>query len=283
MKDNLKKALRTLQTSFPRLVETKFAAMRFCRRKFRLLYEQDFGALALFPDSSTTLLLDVGANRGQSTDSMLLKTKNARIQLFEPNPMLSDRLRELYQANERVSVHRFGLGDNTVEQMLYIPYYRKWMFDGLASFDRDAASMWLQSRVFFYRERYLSVQGVRTKIRRLDDLNLSPFFIKLDIQGYEFQALKGGEATIRTHEPILLIESPEERIIDFLAVFGYRSYAFRRGVFFPGTCGDLNTFFMTASKSFYVKDRIAEGRTLTASKEGCVALPVDGEPEIPGG
>jgi len=60
-----------------------------------------------------------------------------------------------------------------------------------------------------------------TSGRRLDELGLAPFFIKLDIQGYEYRALLGGERTIRTHEPVLLIESPDEQTIEFLAKLGY--------------------------------------------------------------
>lgn len=188
---------------------------------------------------------------------MLLKTKNARIQLFEPNPLLSMKLERLYRENERVSVHSFGLGDDTTEHVLYVPYYKKWMFDGLASFDREAARTWLKGRVFFYRDQNLSIREVRTIVRTLDELELAPFFIKLDIQGFEFQALKGGENTLKTHEPVLLIESPDERTTNYLEAFGYRCYAFRRGTFIPDICGELNTFFMTESKSVFVKEQIA--------------------------
>lgn len=257
MNKNVKIALRTLQTNFPFLLDTKFAFMRIYRKKLGILHEADFGALSFFPDTCRTLFLDVGANRGQSTDSMLMKTKNARIQLFEPNPLLSTKLELLYRGNERVCVHGFGLGNDTAEHDLYVPYYKKWMFDGLASLDREEARTWLKGRVFFYKERYLTVREVRTKIRPLDELELDPFFIKLDIQGYECQALKGGENTLKIHEPILLIESPDERTTNYLETFGYRCYAFRRGTFIPDIFGELNTFFMTESKAVFVKGHIA--------------------------
>jgi hypothetical protein len=81
--------------------------------------------------------------------------------------------------------------------------------------------------------------------------------MKLDIQGYEYNALKGGRNTLKENEPVLLIESPpEEEIVEFLKQFGYAMYAFRDSCFVRGEAGSHNTFFMTPAKSALVKDHI---------------------------
>ena len=257
MNMNVKKLLRTLQVNFPFLLEIKFALMREYRNRSGVPFDGDFQALGLFPDVGEALFLDVGANRGQSADAILMITKNSRIQLFEPNPLLCEKLRRLYGNNKRVGINEFGLGDKAAEQVLFVPFYKKWMFDGLASFDKEKAGDWLKGRVFFYKDRHLSLRESSCEIRRLDELNFNPFFIKLDIQGYEFQALKGGEQTIKTCEPVLLIESPpEEEVINYLNGFGYQLYAFKEGMFMRGVAGGNNTFFMTENKSRLVKAHI---------------------------
>ena len=43
-------------------------------------------------------------------------------------------------------------------------------------------------------------------LRRLDDFNLSPDFIKLDCEGYEYFALKGGEETLLRCKPVVIVE-----------------------------------------------------------------------------
>jgi FkbM family methyltransferase len=43
-------------------------------------------------------------------------------------------------------------------------------------------------------------------IRRLDDLNLSPSFIKMDVQGFEYDVLLGGLETLRRCRPVMIIE-----------------------------------------------------------------------------
>ena len=96
MNKTAKKLLRTIQTSFPGMEDTKFALMRQYRNRFRIPFDKDFNAIDLFPNIDDALFLDVGANRGQSTDAILMKRKNCRIQLFEPNALLLDKLERQY-------------------------------------------------------------------------------------------------------------------------------------------------------------------------------------------
>jgi FkbM family methyltransferase len=257
MNPRLKKVLRTFQTNFPQLLEIKFAVVRRYRMWRRIPFERDFEALALFPNPEDAVYLDVGANRGQSTDAILLATHAGQIHQFEPNPLLCQKLARLFGEHPRVTIHAFGLADESREQPLHIPYYKNWMFDGLGSFDGENPSDWLSTRVHFFRETHVRIEQVPCKLERLDQLGLRPYFMKLDIQGYEFHALRGAEQTIRACEPIILLESPlEPRIADFLGQLGYAWYAFRDGAFHPREVGRQNTFLMTPSKSKLVEIHI---------------------------
>jgi FkbM family methyltransferase len=257
MNATLKKFIRTVQTSFPFLLDLKFATMRKYRRWRGIPFELDFNALALFPAPKDALYLDIGANRGQSTEAILMKTLGGPIQQFEPNLLLCEKLTDLYGSNQRVTTNAFGLADVASEQTLYVPFYKNWMFDGLASFDAAHAGSWLKGRVYFYKDAHVKLRETKCRIRRLDEFGLKPYFMKLDIQGYEFQALKGGEQTIKSCEPILLIESPpEDEIVNYLRGFGYVMYAFRDGKFFADQAGSHNTFFMTPAKAALVRNHI---------------------------
>jgi FkbM family methyltransferase len=253
---NLSKLLRTVQIGFPFLLDAKFATLRKLQRWRGTPFERDFDALALFPVPPDALFLDIGANRGQSTEAILMKTEKGLIQQFEPNPLLCEKLASLYGNNSRVKMNPFGLADIALEQTLYVPFYKKWMFDGLASFDPLQARNWLQDRVFFLNEEWVTLREIKCRVRRLDEFDLKPFFMKLDIQGYEFRALKGGEKTIKSCEPILLIESPSDQVANYLKNFGYVMYAFRDRKFISGLAGSLNTFFMTSAKSAMVGEHI---------------------------
>ena len=89
---SIKKALRTLQVEFPFLLEWKFRSMRALRRVLKRPFEADFAAIPLLSPPAGALFLDVGANRGQSTDAILMLNPGARVVLFEPNRQLFERL-----------------------------------------------------------------------------------------------------------------------------------------------------------------------------------------------
>ena len=244
----MKKLLRTLQVNFPAMLELKFLLMRSARTMLNKPFEYDFNAISLFPDIDDALYLDIGANRGQSTDAILMGKPNVRIQMFEPNRLLYEPLEDMFKGNSRITLNNFGIGDKEISSPLFVPYYKKWMFDGLASFDRSEAEGWLRDNLFNFDEGKQTLRETVCNIRRLDDLNLDPFFIKMDIQGFEYQALQGGKETLKCNTPILLIEAPTKRIIEFLASLGYSTYAYEDSKFVPNRTGKLNTFFMTPEK-----------------------------------
>ncbi|MBL8351855.1 MAG: FkbM family methyltransferase [Burkholderiaceae bacterium] len=246
---DIKKALRTLQVEFPFLLEWKFQTMRRLRSALNLPFERDFAAIPLLSPPPDALFLDVGANRGQSTDAILMMVPGARVQLFEPNHQLFVRLQGIFASLPHVVQHNFGLGDEKTEAVLHVPFYKQWMFDGLASFDEHEARDWLDGRMYFFKSSHVRVEKSICRVQRLDDMALRPFFVKIDVQGFELNVLKGGRQTLIEHKPVLLIEAPSPAIIEFLAALGYEPYAFDAGRFHRGRRGRLNTFFLTPDKA----------------------------------
>jgi FkbM family methyltransferase len=246
---SIKKALRSLQVEFPVLLEWKFQAMRTLRSALHRPFEHDFTAIPLLSPPADALFLDVGANRGQSTDAILMMQPDARVQAFEPNLQLFNRLRTLFGAVPNVTVHNFGLGDQQMEAVLHVPFYKQWMFDGLASFNENEARDWLNGRMYFFKQSHVRVEKSICRVQRLDDMGLQPFFVKIDVQGFELQVLQGGRQTLTDHHPVLLIEAPSKEIVAFLAELGYAQHAFDNGRFHAGQRGRLNTFFLTPARA----------------------------------
>jgi FkbM family methyltransferase len=243
------KLLRTIQADFPFLLDAKFETKSLVSRTLKRPHDADFRALSLFPDIDGALYLDVGANRGQSTEAILMLTRRSCVWSFEPNPLLAAKLERRFAQQERVAVKTFGLGHQDGGFKLFVPYYKKWMYDGLASLKRELAADWLKDRIYWYQDRHLTIEEVDCRIRRLDNLALAPFFIKLDVQGYELEALVGGEQTLRRHEPILLIESPDDETRAFLTNLGYHPYRYEDGQLHRDALGDVNTYFLTDAKA----------------------------------
>jgi hypothetical protein len=77
-----------------------------------------------------------------------------------------------------------------------------------------------------------------------------PVFIKIDVEGFETNVIKGGMETLRKHEPVLLVESLHDKpeLVDLVATIGFKPYHFAGGQFvagFPAHGQTRNTFLIT--------------------------------------
>lgn len=241
-----RKLLRSIQVFFPSLQDTRFALSRYQQKAARRLVEPDFAALSLFDWQETPLFLDIGGNRGLAADAMHLLVPAARIVVFEPNPYLYRQLTKLYTGNPSVTCMDVALGDASLDTVLWVPSYRDWVFDGLGSLDRRAAAEWLnEDRIYFFDSRHLRLHEHPCKLRRLDDLQLAPAFIKIDVQGYELDVLRGAEQTLARCHPLLMIEdASDEEKIEFLRRFDYTIANFEGNRLNLHQAGKVNSFFL---------------------------------------
>lgn len=242
-----KKLFRTAQAYLPLSRDRFDAAQAAMLRWLRRPHEADFAAIAVLPMRKRPLFLDVGANRGQSIQSMRLVRPDARIEAFEPNPRLAERLAA--QFGPGVRVHALGLSDSAGTIDLHIPHYRGMSYDGLASLDRDYAAGWLNAEsVYGFDARRLAIETVTCRSARLDDLGLDPDFIKLDVEGHELAVLRGATETLAASHPALLVENghANREIIAFLGRLGYRPRFFEKHRFVEAPLRPkLNCFFLT--------------------------------------
>lgn len=245
----VKTFLRTIQNHFPFLKHGKDYLYHYGRKWLRIPHEADFRALSLIPDAADALYLDIGANHGQSIASIRLFKPAVKIVSFEPVAHLVQELHRYYDSDQNWSVRACGLGKEPGSFSLFTPVYNGFVYDGLASFSRENAMGWLNDKTIIgFDAAKLSVNEEICQIETLDSQNLSPSFIKIDVQGFEYDALLGGMATIQRCLPIILIEDygVDARVPDLMAPLGYAPFHYLDGKFVAGA-GKLNSFLLTAA------------------------------------
>ena len=168
---------------------------------------------------------DIGANIGFYT--CLLATKvgdNGRVVAFEPASRTYGYLKENVSLNQftNVTVVNKGLGDKQEQRHLY--YSEARLAEGTASL-KYAEGRTASERV--------TLDTIDNLFRELS----APNFVKIDVEGYQLEVLKGAEYYLKTHAPLLIAELKDvgetnreafTEIEDYVTDLGYRLYEIRK-------------------------------------------------------
>ena len=199
-------------------------ARRLGRYLRRRPHEIDFEYFSQCADREG-LFLDIGANAGTSAMSFRLYNRRSPILSVEPNPFHEPDLRLLKRLLRRFDYLICGAGQENGTLTLHVPVYKGVPLTGEASLSATPPvpedSFFLSELPSFDAQDF-GVQEVRVKVRPLDDLNLNPEFVKIDVEGFELSVLRGLEQTIGRCRPLLLIE--EAAINQVRAWLGDRGY-----------------------------------------------------------
>ena len=222
-----------------------------------LTHGDDFAAFARFPDR-TGLFLDVGASSGTSAMSFRVFNRRSPILSIEPNAILEPELRFLKRIVPRFAYRIAAAGEAGGTITLFVPVYRGVPLTAYSTADRadltdprGGLRSWLGDRVL---SPHFGIETITAPVIRLDDLELDPAFVKIDVEGAELRVIRGLAATLRRSRPILLIERSGDfpAIQELLVAEGYRACTYRRdaGEFVPfaADAPGANAFFLPLSK-----------------------------------
>jgi FkbM family methyltransferase len=174
------------------------------------------------------VVVDAGANVGEITLAAAKAVgPSGRVYAFEPLPDVADLLYENVRLNamNQVSVERRGLSDQGGRREIYrasFNFHDGSKHDGLATLYRS------QTRDAASGEISLTTLDEFCECTNIGQLHL----IKLDVEGAELPALKGGIRTLRRFKPHIVVEVQEETahqagykaadVLSFLEALGYR-------------------------------------------------------------
>jgi FkbM family methyltransferase len=229
-----------------RLFAAAQRAYVLARYAARRPHESDFAAFADLPGDN--LFVDVGANSGASALSFRLYKPN-KILSIEPSLLHVAHLRTVARLVGNMSVMCCAAGREHGVAALHVPYDRGTPLSQYASLDRRevARDSWnVRHALGDDASDRFEVRVEHTPIVRLDDLHLTPSFVKVDAQGHERAVIEGLEATISRHRPVLLVElGGDWDLIDHMAGLAYHPYVFNGTMQpFRGSVPTGNLFFL---------------------------------------
>ena len=163
--------------------------------------------------SKNQISIDVGANLGLFTYFMARHSKH--VYAFEPNPYPLRNLKNVVDKN--VTILPIALGSSNGKANLKIPRNIKgWSSNGASLGDKD------------YGDGML----FEVQCRKLDSLKIENIgLIKIDVEGFETDVLKGAENIIKKQKPTMIIENETiykkgstNVLFEAMREYGYEKY-----------------------------------------------------------
>lgn len=141
-------------------------------------------------------LFDIGAHAGIISALFCAARPSNKVYSFEPSPVSQKRLeaiRALNQIEERMFIQPTAIGlDRAKLEMLLDPA------GGYVQIQHFEHTSWAPPQRI-----EVTVESIPQAAERL---GVIPDFIKLDIEGYEYEALQGAAPFLSAHQPLLLFE-----------------------------------------------------------------------------
>lgn len=195
----------------------------------KVIHDRDFNIFK-FIKKKNPVIIDIGANRGQSIASFSTIFPKAQIHSFEANPCFFPILEELSNKNNLLKIYKHGLGSTNGTLKFYVPkigniYYLEEATVHFEMFDKP----WVKQK---YVEREVELEGklsfdiIDVEIKCLDAIVIAdPDIIKIDVEGSELDVLKGAERTLKKGKPILIIENSDwANVTEYLKNLKYNCY-----------------------------------------------------------
>ena len=187
-------------------------------------------------DGMHGLVLDLGANYGQFALSVFCVNHSLSIESWEPNPQLRWPLRFIKCLHPwRFRYRLEGAGDQAGEITLHIPVApkntRATDLTTNASLDvHEFDKAYVQERLQEYSDQQgFQLQAMSVTITTVDEQQPHPLIIKIDVEGWELQALQGMQATLEQHHPMLMIEvNNHRRWYPWLREMGYHTFTYQQ-------------------------------------------------------
>lgn len=157
-----------------------------------------FTRLDLLPPGEAVNLntvVDVGANEGHWTNSLLRLVSPQKIIMAEPDPRLFDQLKQIASGNQAIEFHPVALGASAGRRVFNFTQHS------------HNNSFFLPKQGEFSDSGLEVIDSSEVEVKTLDELTAGldeMSLLKIDVQGAESEVLQGAEQTLKKTKYILM-------------------------------------------------------------------------------
>ena len=148
--------------------------------------------------------IDVGAHKGEFL-RYLSKLNHKKIYVFEPQKEIFKILAKNFKGNKKIKFFNIALADKNSKKTFYI---NKLSLTSTFSVNKKTLFSKIKNLILNSKNSYIDKYLVKTK--KLDEIlynqKIENSFLKIDVEGFEFNVLKGAKKLISNKVRYILVE-----------------------------------------------------------------------------
>ena len=148
--------------------------------------------------------IDVGAHKGEFL-SYILSLNYKKIYCFEPQKKIFKILYKNFKNKKNVKLFNLGLADKNSKLTFYVK-----KLTSTSTFSKSENTFFFKFKNFLLNSKNLYIDKYYIKTRKLDDFFISKkifnIFLKIDVEGFELNVLKGAKKILSNKVKYVLIE-----------------------------------------------------------------------------
>ena len=150
-------------------------------------------------------LIDVGCHKGDLLNSFLKTKKFTKFYCFEPQKKIFKYLKEKFKNNKNIIINNYSLGNSNSKKKIYLSN-----LTSLSTMSKiNHKSVWFKIKKFIVGDKNGTNLYHLVNQKKIDtvfkNISLKNSFLKIDVEGYEFNVLLGAKNKIK-EIPFVLIE-----------------------------------------------------------------------------
>lgn len=151
-------------------------------------------------------IIDIGAHKGEFLQEMLKIEKVNSFYVFEPQKDIFDSLTKKFSQNNKITLHNYALDKEITNKRLQINKLS--MTSSLAEVNEKSLYYKLKNFLTGSKSNFINEYEVQTNTvdSIFKNINLKKTLIKIDVEGFEMNVIKGSQMKLK-EIPYIMIEN----------------------------------------------------------------------------
>ena len=192
------------------------------------IFEEDFKILTKYYKNKKINIIDVGASDGISANFFLKNLNVNKIYCYEPHKVFIKKLIKFKKNNTKIILKKYGISHKKSRNVIYYPTinFLGFNFPLLTYTFYEKLELLKQIKLDFYNYKKIIITKAIISLQKFKTIKDKIHLIKIDVNGFELEVVKGILDQIKKDKPLMVIENGEglNKINLLLKKYGYKKF-----------------------------------------------------------